>query len=69
MATEILLASKGTTVPLRLMTRNWPGAVAAIAPLTAADSGCGVVVFGGSAAMVGLCLHVCSGVPAFSFIG
>jgi hypothetical protein len=28
MATVILLSSKGTTVPLRLMTRNWPGAVA-----------------------------------------
>jgi hypothetical protein len=31
MATEILLASKGTTVPLRLMTRSWPGAVAVFA--------------------------------------
>jgi len=28
MATVILLSSKGTTVPLRLMTRSWPGAVA-----------------------------------------
>ena len=29
MATDMLLSSKGTTVPLRLMTRNCPGAVAA----------------------------------------
>ena len=29
-ATEILLSSKGTTVPLRLITRICPGAVAAI---------------------------------------
>ena len=28
MATVILLSSKGTTVPLRLITRNCPGAVA-----------------------------------------
>ena len=30
MATEILLSSKGTTVPLRLITRICPGAVAAM---------------------------------------
>ena len=42
-ATDILLASKGTTVPLRLMTRNLPGAVAAIAPLTMEDSFGGVM--------------------------
>ena len=30
MATDILLSSKGTTVPLRLITRICPGAVAAM---------------------------------------
>ncbi|MFT6275542.1 MAG: hypothetical protein ACJAZ0_001641 [Halioglobus sp.] len=34
MATEILLSSKGTTVPFRFITRICPGAVAAILALT-----------------------------------
>ena len=37
-ATVILLVSKGTTVPLRLMTRICPGAVAAMLALTVALS-------------------------------
>jgi hypothetical protein len=44
MATEILLISKGTTVPLRFITRNCPGAVAVMLALTGDSSFTGVLV-------------------------
>ena len=64
MATVILLASKGTTVPLRLMTRNCPGAVAAMAPLTVDDRGRGVIASAEVPPwLVSVCM-CCSEVPA-----
>ena len=59
-ATEILLISNGTTVPLRLITRICPGAVAAMLALTLVFSWAGV-----AAALPDVLVSVCIFAPLY----